>query len=76
MQFNLNLNGKSVHNFSVENSTSFPVGGLFTLGQITDDVTGSFEIKKSFTGKIAAFDVSNSVLADADILKVAKCIGN
>jgi hypothetical protein len=76
MQFNLNLNGKSVLNFSVENSTSFPVGGKFTLGQITDDVTGGFETEKSFSGKIAAFDVSNSVLTDAEILKVAKCNGN
>ncbi len=76
MLFNINVNGKSVHNFSVAASTSFPVGGKFTLGQITDDVTGGFEIEKSFSGKIAAFDVSNSVFTDADILKVAKCNGN
>ena len=51
------------------------ISGQLVLGQKVDDFSGKYEIKISFSGKITAFNIWNSVLANTAIAGIANCSG-
>ena len=62
-----------VDSFTLNESSAFPTGGQFILGQKMDDFTGKFEAEESFSGKITLFDVWDSILSHNSINSIANC---
>ena len=67
------VNGPMVHNFTINATSGFPVGGNFILGQKVDDFTGIFETEESFSGEISSFNVWDSLLNESTINSIAIC---
>ena len=57
------------------NSNKIHAGGIFVLGQESDEVGGGFEKQQSLSGEISMLNIWDRLLTDLEVSRMAKCYG-